>query len=237
MNTAQFPKPALQAIPRSRVVTEVAKRLQDHILHQLKPGDMLPSERELVREFHVSRSSVRDAIRSLEAVGLLTPHQGVGTVVCDVVCDRLAAPVVSILTDQRRTIKDLLEVRLIIEPALSARAALRATPGQLVAMESILLRQKEKLDAGEAATEQDSDFHHAIALAADNAVILKVVRALMDLLRECRKRSLEVPERRRKSLAGHHRILLALKQHDPVSAEAAMRGHLLEVERIVLQQL
>jgi GntR family transcriptional regulator, transcriptional repressor for pyruvate dehydrogenase complex len=227
----------LQAIPRSRVFTQVAKRLQDHILHELKPGDMLPSERELVRGFHVSRGSVRDAIRSLEAVGLLTPLQGVGTVVCDAVCDRVAAPMVNIVPQKRKNIGELLEVRLSIEPALAARAALRATAEQIAEMESILARQEEKLDAGKPATEEDTSFHHGIALAADNAVILKVVGVLMELLRECRQHSLEVPERQRKSWIGHRRILAALKQRNAASAEAAMRRHLVEVERIVLQQL
>ena len=70
-------KLGLKAIPRNRVFTRVAEQLQTHILTQLKPGDMLPPERELVRRFGVSRSSIRDAIRSLEAVGLLEPRQGI----------------------------------------------------------------------------------------------------------------------------------------------------------------
>jgi DNA-binding FadR family transcriptional regulator len=60
-------KLGLETIPRNRIFTRVAEQLQAHILNQLKPGDMLPSERELVRRFGVSRSSIRDAIRSLES--------------------------------------------------------------------------------------------------------------------------------------------------------------------------
>ncbi len=217
--------------------TEVARRLRDHILHELKPGDMLPPERELVRRFRVSRSSIRDAIRSLEAVGLLSPRQGVGTVVCDLVSDTVVSPVANALLQKRTTLGEVLEVRMIIEPALAARAALRATPEQIAEMEAILARQEDKLLAGELSIEEDSSFHHDIALAADNAVILKVVRVLMDLLRESRQRSLQAPERQRKSLAGHQRILAALKQRDAASAEAAMRQHLLEVEQIVLQRI
>jgi len=74
-------------------------------------------------------------------------------------------------------------------------------------------------------------------LASDNSVVLKVVDTLMDLLRETRERSLQVEGRQQKSLAGHRRILAALKQGDAKAAEAAMRRHLQEIEKIVLQKL
>jgi len=226
-----------EAIPRNRVYTEVARQLQDRIVNKLKPGDMLPPERELIKTFGVSRGSIRDAIRSLEALGLLEPRQGVGTVVRDLSSDSVVTPVANVLLQKRKLISELLDVRMIIEPPLARRAALHATAEQIGELEAILSRQAEKLQADEPATEEDSTFHYTIALAADNSVMLKLVHVLMDLLRETRERSLQVGARRRKSLAGHRRILAALKRRDAAGAEAAMRGHLSEIENVVLQEL
>jgi len=226
-----------EAIPRSRVYTKVAKQLQTRIVNRLKPGDMLPPERELVRKFGVSRSSIRDAIRSLEAVGLLEPRQGVGTVVRELPSDAVVNPVANVLLQKRKLIHELLEVRQIIEPPLAKEAALHASAEQIADMETILSRQEEKVRRGELATEEDTAFHYTIALAADNSVMLKLVHVLMDLLRETRERALEVGGRQRKSLAGHRRIFAALKQGDAAAAEAAMRQHVSEIETIVLQKL
>jgi len=237
VTTAASSKPTLEAIPRNRVYTQVAEQLQAHIVNELKPGDMLPPERELVQRFGVSRSSIRDAIRRLEAVGLLEPRQGVGTVVRDVSADTVVSPVTSVLLQKRKVINELLDVRMIIEPALASRAALHASPEQIAEMVEILNRQDEKVRRGELATEEDSNFHYAIALAADNSVMLKLTHVLMDSLRETRERSLQVGGRQGKSLAGHRRILAAIKQGDAAAAEAAMRRHLLEVEKLILQKL
>jgi GntR family transcriptional repressor for pyruvate dehydrogenase complex len=227
----------LETIPRNRIFTRVAEQLQAHILNQLKPGDMLPSERELVRRFGVSRSSIRDAIRSLEAVGLLEPRQGIGTMVRDLSNEAVVTPVAGVLLQKQKAINELLDVRMIIEPALAGRAALHATPEQLVEMQAILDQQEQKVRRGEVATEEDSAFHDTIALAAANAVMLKLMHLLMDSLREMRERSLQVGGRPEKSLAGHRRILAALEQGDAAAAEAAMRRHLSEIEKIILEML
>ena len=229
-------KIGFEAIPRSKVYQEVAKQLERRITEEMKPGDLLPPERELVRMLGVSRSSVRDAIRSLELMGLLEPRQGIGTVVC-----RPAAtpvnPLATALLEKRKMVAELLDVRKMIEPPLARRAALHASRDEIVDMEDILARHEAKVRQGELGIEEDSEFHYAIALASNNSAILKVVDVLMDLLRETRERSLQVEGRQEKSLAGHRRILSALRRGDAAAAEAAMRRHLHEMEDIVLKKL
>lgn len=237
MSTSTTAKLGLETIPRNRVYTEVAKQLQERIVSKLKPGDMLPPERELVRRFGVSRSSIRDAIRSLEAVGLLEPRQGIGTVVRELSTDSVVNPVANALLQKRKVVDELLDVRQILEPALARRAALHTTPETLSELQAILDQQEEKARLGELTTEEDSSFHYAIAVAADNAVMLKLVHVLMDLLHETRERSLQVGGRQQKSLAGHRRILAALKLGDADAAEAAMRQHVSEIKKIVLKKL
>ncbi len=222
-----------ETIPRNKVYHEVAKQLERHITEKLKPGDLLPSERHLVEMLGVSRGSVRDAIRSLELKGLLEPRQGFGTVICT--HDATAAePLAKALLDQRKLVAELIDVRKMIEPHLAARAALHASSEEIAEMEDILARQDAKVKQGEPAIEEDSEFHYAIALASNNGAILKVVDVLMDLLRDTREQSSQKKGRPQKSLAGHRRILAALKRHDAAAAESAVRRHLQEIENIAL---
>jgi len=223
-----------ETIPRNKVYQEVARQLERHITEKLKPGDLLPSERQLVEMLGVSRGSVRDAIRSLELKGLLEPRQGVGTVICNH-CRTAADPLAKALLQKRKLVAELIDVRKMIEPHLAARAALHASSEEIAEMEDILARQEAKLQRGELATGEDSEFHYAIALASNNSAILKVVDVLMDLLRDTRQQSLQGKGRPQKSLAGHRRILAALTRHDAAAAEAAVRRHLQEIENIALK--
>ncbi|MGA8222494.1 MAG: FadR/GntR family transcriptional regulator [Candidatus Acidiferrales bacterium] len=217
-----------------KVAQQIRGLIRDGLL---KPGDKLPPERELAETFQVSRSSLRDAIRSLEVMGLLEPRQGEGTIVLDLDASALVSPLSSMLQQKRELIGELLDLRRIIEPPLAARAALHATSEELAFMEGILERQKEKVDRGELAVEEDTEFHYAVASAAKNSVVLKVVDVFMDLLRESRERSLQVEGRLQKSFLGHKRILSAVRRHDGDAAENAMRRHIEEIEGIVLKEI
>jgi len=225
-----------EAIPRNKVYQAVARQLERRITEELKPGDLLPPERQLVEMLGVSRGSVRDAIRSLELMGLLEPRQGVGTVVCSPGAAP-ANPLAKALLEKRKLVAELIDVRKMIEPPLAGRAALRASREELADMEDILVRQEEEVRGGELGIDEDSEFHYSIALASNNSAILKVVDVLMDLLRETREHSLQGEGRQEKSLAGHRQILSALKRGDAAAAEAAMRRHLQEIENIVLKKL
>jgi GntR family transcriptional repressor for pyruvate dehydrogenase complex len=228
-------KPEFEVLRRNKLYEQVAGQLEDLIVRQLKPGDKLPPERQLAAMFKVSRSSIRDAIRRLEAMGMVEPRQGAGTVVRDF--SGVANPLTSVLLQKRKLVDELLEVRQMIEPALAARAATHCSPEAIAEMQAILRRQGEKVHRGELTIEEDSEFHYAIAQAADNSVILKVLDVLMDLLRETRERNLQMKGRLEHSYANHLRILSALKRRDAAAAERAMRHHLQDVKRIVFKQL
>ncbi len=226
-------KMEFQAVRKYKVFEEVAKQIQQRIIEQLKPGDVLPPERELAEMFGVSRSSVREAIRSLEVMGLVEPRRRVGTLVREVNAVSILNPLTTALLQTVKMNTELLDVRRIVEPPLARRAAQNATPAQIADLEDILRRQEERVSRGELGLEEDAAFHYSIALAADNAVMLKVVDVLMDLLREPRQRSLETEGRAVRSYQGHCRILGALKLRDADAAEDAMRRHLDEIAAIV----
>lgn len=230
-------KSDFSAIRKNRVHEEVARQLESLILKQLKPGDKLPAERELASLLGVSRSSIRDAIRRLELVGLVEPRQGSGTRVREITTDTLVSPLANVIAHKRQMVSELLEFRQMLEPGMAARAAEHATPEDIARMEEILDRQERKVRHGSLAIEEDSEFHYRIATAARNSVVLKVVDVVMDLLRETRSRSLQSEGRPRRSMAGHRRILNAIRRRDPEAAEAAMRQHIRDVEKIVLNEL
>jgi GntR family transcriptional repressor for pyruvate dehydrogenase complex len=142
-----------------------------------------------------------------------------------------------VLVRKRELISELLDVRKMLEPALAARAAENATPEDVERLEQILKRQREKALRGESWVEEDSEFHDVIARAARNSVVLKVLDVLMDLLRETRARTLQVDGRLQRSLAGHRRVLEAIKRRDPAAAERAVKQHIEEIESIVLKKL
>jgi GntR family transcriptional repressor for pyruvate dehydrogenase complex len=202
-------KSDFEVVRRNKVYEEVAKQIERLILKKLKPGDKLPSERELAELLQVSRSSIRDAIRGLELIGLVEPRQGAGTIVREISAESLVNPFANALKRRQELVGELLDFRKMLEPPLAARAATRASSDEISEMEEILERQEGKLSRGEAAMAEDAEFHYSIALASGNSVVLKVLDILMDLLRDTRERSLQVEGRPQKSLAGHRRILAA----------------------------
>jgi GntR family transcriptional repressor for pyruvate dehydrogenase complex len=230
-------KPAFEAIRKNRVHEEVAKQIERLILKELSPGDKLPGERELAEVLGVSRSSIRDAIRRLELMGLVQPRQGAGTVVQEISPEALVTPLSNVIANKRQLVGQLLDFRKMLEPPLAARATTHASPQEIAEMEEILRRQDKKVRGGEAAIEEDSQFHYSIAMASGNSVVLKVLDVVMDLLRETRARSLQTEGRPQKSFAGHRRILAAIKRGDAEAAETAMRQHIEDVEKMVLNKL
>ena len=224
-----------ESVRRNKVYEEVARQIERLILKKLQPGDKLPSERELAETLGVSRSSIRDAIRSLELMGMVEPRQGAGTIVREISSESLVNPLANAIRRKEELVAELLDFRLMLEPPLAARAATRVSADEIAEMEEILRRQEQKHDQGEAAVAEDSEFHYSIALASGNSVVLKVIDILMDLLRGTRERSLQLEGRPEKSLAGHRRILAALKRHDAEAAKAAMRRHIEDVQEIVLK--
>jgi GntR family transcriptional repressor for pyruvate dehydrogenase complex len=168
-------------------------------------------------------------------MGMVEPRQGAGTIVREISSDSLVNPLSNALRRKEELVSELLDFRKMLEPPLAARAATRVSADEISEMEEILQRQQEKQSLGEPAVAEDAEFHYSVALASGNSVVLKVLDILMDLLRGTRERSLQVEGRPQKSLAGHRRILAALKRHDAEAAKAAMRRHIEDVEEIVLK--
>lgn len=224
----------VRQVRKTKVYHEIVEQIKELIASgKIKPGDRLPPERELAELFKASRNSVRDAIRVLEQMGLIDSRQGDGTYIRSVTAEEVTAPLALCLLQSRTQMRELWEVRRVLEPALAEAAAVRVTEEELDELAAILDAQQRKVEAGLLALEEDAAFHYGIAQAAGNGVMLRVMDTLVDLLRQSRERSLQQHDRPVYSHAGHVRILAALRRREPATARIEMLHHLREIEERV----
>lgn len=217
----------IQPIKKTRVAEEIADRIRVLILDGTFPtGQALPAERFLAERFGVSRGSIRDAFRTLEIIGLLVTRHGQGTFPQELDVDRLVAPLASVLSYHYELQDELLEMRLMFEPAVARVAATRVTDEDVADLERILDAQRKKLKTGRSALVEVTAFHHVIARATRNRVVVSIMATLNDLLVESRKLRLKQKGRPGRSILGHEEVLAALRQRNAGAAAEAMREHL-----------
>jgi len=222
-------------IKSTRIYEEIVRQVKQMIAEgRLKSGDRLPPERDLAEKFVVSRTSVREALRVLESLGLIEIRAGEGTFVRGVSVESLIEPLALVMAAQREAIGELFEARRVLEPAIAALAAGRATPEEIHEMERILEDQAKEIAAGKTGLAQDAAFHTAIGTAAHNRAITRIAHAIMDLLTQSREESLNTPGRPTRSHQDHRRILQAITRRNATAARQAMLDHLVAVEGLVL---
>lgn len=221
----------LHSIKRRRLHEDIVQQFHALIRQgKLKHGDRLPSERDLAERFRVSRSSVREAIRSLELQGLVVSRRGAGTFINTENLDSVVALVASALSTDDEDLTDIFEMRHLLEPSLAALAAQRSTTEEVEHMRQILEEQRRQIEAGETGVESDTAFHFALASATHNAAVIKVVSAVEDILQKSRDQSLQEPGRPQRSLASHRQILDMIEARNVTGAQRAMEHHLTAVE-------
>jgi GntR family transcriptional repressor for pyruvate dehydrogenase complex len=219
----------LNAIQKPRVAVDTVQRIVEIIRDsQFTAGDRLPSERTLSEQLKVSRTSVRDAIRRLETMGLLESRPGLGTFVKEPASGMLQATLIPRVLADEAKLKKIFEVREIIEVEAATRAAERATPAQIEAIQ----RWAEEVEVSIARNDSirrsiaDVEFHRQIVIATDNEVLVDLVDSMASLLREMRAGALNVPGAGPEVTAGHRAIVEAIAAHDPPAARQAMQRHL-----------
>lgn len=220
-----------KSVRRVRVSDEVVNQIKDLIIAgKLKPGDRLPPERELIKEFGVSRPSLREALNSMVAMGFLEATQGNRTVVKSLVSGKLFEPLYSVLKEDVNTVFELIEVRKAIETWNAYVAAKRATPEDIAHLEEIIESMKKtKEEGGASPDKQDADFHLAITLATHNKIQTHIMYTLHDILKEWIGRyygKLNETE----LLNQHAAIVEAIKRRDSDLARAKIFQHLEYVE-------
>ena len=219
----------LKPIERTRVSQSAVDQIVELIrLRQLEPGDKLPGERQLVEQLGVGRTSVREALRALEAMGLIEVRPGIGTFVKHPVSELMATSLPHPLLLDRNTLKKLFELREIIETSAAATAAVKATTNDLVLIRKAVEQMEAYYTAQnlESMVAADIELHRAILVATGNDILVSLIDNISDLLWEMRRASLSISEGVKQSIAGHRAILKALEQRQPEAARQAMQAHL-----------
>jgi GntR family transcriptional repressor for pyruvate dehydrogenase complex len=217
---------------RSRVSDDAVRRIVEMIRSgQYLPGAPLPGERILAEQLGVSRTSVRDAIHRLEAVGLLESRPGLGNFVKEPRHEALQLALAPHILTNQATLRKLFELRQIVEVEAAERAAMRITDAQLEAVrasaEAVEFHIARKDQEGYIAA--DVQFHRQIIQATDNDVLVSVMDSVAELLREMRFASTAIPDLSPEVIAGHRAIVGALMAHDGPAARQAMHNHLVQV--------
>lgn len=201
---------------------------------ELRPGDQLPAERQLAEQLQVSRASVREALRSLELMGIVETRAGGGTFVREATADALSRPLSSLIA-RGHGLEQVIEVRGLLEPAIAALAAGRITAEELAELRDILAAQQAKVKAGQPYAEEDTRFHELIGQASRNELLVTMLGVIWDVLRTSREEWLQTNTRAHASLDAHRRILAALEARDGEAARSAAAQHIRAVGEGILR--
>lgn len=197
----------------------------------MSPGDQFPAERDLAHRLQVSRTSVRQSFVVLQALGFVDVRHGEGVFLRRT---RGFGESLAKLLERRRRLPEVLEAREALEVKLAELAAAHRGQDDLEAMQAALTQMEAEIAAGALGTEGDAAFHHAIALAAGNQILLHLIDAMADVIQESRVESLSEPGRPPRSLQAHRRILAAIEAKSADLAAEAMRLHLRVVADVSL---
>jgi len=226
-----------QRIEAEKLSQSVVRQIEQLILRGiLRPGERLPSERELSERFGVSRPSLREAVADLQERGLLATRAGAGIYVADVLGSAFSPALVRLFASHEEAVFDYIAFRRDIESIAAERAALHGSDTDLKVVDTLFRKMEAAHSKRNPADEAELDvqFHLAILEASHNVIMLHMMRAMFDLLREGVFFNRQVMFKQRTTrdlLLDHHRAInTALQARDPVAAKAAVVTHLTYVE-------
>ncbi|MFV0352526.1 MAG: FadR/GntR family transcriptional regulator [Oscillospiraceae bacterium] len=192
---------------------------------ELKSGDKLPTERELTEVMGVSRTSIREALRAMELIGMVESRVGDGTYVKSLRLDRAFSNVVGAFHADMSFILDMFEVRMLLETYTIRMAAKSRTEEHLLALEDTLEKIKKDIERGDKVLVNDNRFHRIIAEAAGNRALLSILTLCAELFDS----SIELANAQVNSYDiyyEHQKMLEAIKDQDAAFAARLMKSHL-----------
>ena len=191
-----------------------------------KAGDRIPPERELCQQLGIARTSLREALKAMELIGMLDSRVGDGTFVCNR-SEFLARPLLWAFTGtDHAELGDIMEARLFLEQELAGLAAERASDAEIEEIGKSVAAMRKCIANGESPIEPDMQFHLAIARAAHNEVMRNAVQLLRNLLRQWLLLKHSIPRVPERVLQQHTAVFRAIKNRDTSAARAAMARHL-----------
>ncbi len=232
----------LKPIKTRKIYEEIVEQIRKLVTDgDLKPGDRLPSERDLAERLQVSRASVREALSALEMMGLLEVRSGEGTYIRQGNIESVIIPLAWALSMEKDTVLELLEVRKILEVQAVCLAAERAGEEDLTELQRALQAMRLDLEAGKLGEEADHSFHYTVARAAHNKILLRLMNTISDTMQQTLTTSrlklyqgAGTPE---KLYHEHIEIYEAIQTKDVERAKTSMFNHLAGVEQEMLRDI
>jgi GntR family transcriptional repressor for pyruvate dehydrogenase complex len=220
-----------KAVRTARLYEQIVKQIEESVKEgKLKPGDQLPAERELALQFGVSRTAIREAVKTLSEKGLVEAYSGRGTFITSGRPQAMSRSMDWLVKSSHSEDSTyLVEVREILEPEISAMAAIKIDEEHLTTMRETVAVMDRSLRDPEAYIEADLDFHLSLAEAAANPIILSLLDSIVGALREQRLGIFNVGGGPERGQIHHKRILGAIEHRDAAQAREAMHAHMRQI--------
>lgn len=222
----------VQPPPRIRLSDAIGEQIEQLIVDgTLRPGDVLPAERDLSKRLHVSRPSLREALLKLEARGLLRAGRGGSLAVTDVSAPTITDPLVHLFYRHAKAAQDVQEIRHGLEAMAAYYAAMNATEADLRKLRRIFSTMQKNVDKRDALrdAEADTEFHMTIAEASKNVALVHIVHGILNLLRTSSYRARDLLYQQKENIPilheQHAAILNAILARDPEAARSAAQLH------------
>jgi GntR family transcriptional repressor for pyruvate dehydrogenase complex len=228
-----------KSVKHNKVSEHITEQIRNAIFEgRLKPGDKLPSERELIEKFKVSKATLREALRSLEVLGFLEIRKGVagGPFVTEVDMTKARDSFTNFLLFKNLSLKDLSEVRLLLEPYIAEKATLAITKEDLSRLEKLIKDSAHaiKHDTAFESRKYEIEFHRIIARITGNPILMFILNFVENLLIDTKAILKPGREFSSKVLRAHKRIYNALLERDVEKVHEEMVKHIREVEKDLL---
>ena len=222
-------------VNKKNLSDEVASQIINRIISgALTPGEKLPPEREISEKMNVNRHTLREALRKLESLGLLTVRQGDGIYIKDYKDSGNLELLKHILYQKKDktsgTLKDILEIRRIISSEMAEKAALNRTDADITAMQDILA-------SGKSVIEKDLAIHQAIARAGNNILYIFILNFFNDIFKDFGQLYFSLEENKKVTNRFHSDILKAIISGDAKSAKKIMGEVIIYAEKKILPYL
>src|ERR1700730_9115565 len=191
----------------------VEQQIREYIMgSKLMPGHRLPSENELSGRLGVSRSAIREGLKALEAVGVITTHQGKGSFVSDFDSAAIADNLAISLRFDRPSLRDILEVRKALEMGFLSRAASLLTEDDFKALEEVVRRMRLKLKEFRTFLVEDMEFHRLLFRRLNNRVLLNILEVFWKLFGRVEEGTAHTLSQLTEAVNQHRAMLAALQK-------------------------
>jgi len=222
---------AFKPIKDVKVYQQVIEQIKDMIKSgQLQPGDRLPSERDLVEQLQVSRTSIREALSALQIIGLVESRHGEGNFIRDKLDANFLEPLSVLFLLDRTPAGEILQFRLLLEVESARLAAENATPHQVAEIGNVVEWLERFQQDEEQNIRLDKEFHYTIAKASGNRLLYNVISSIADLvdfsIKDSRAKILMDPANQEILIEQHRGIYAAIADGNGAQAAKRMRAHL-----------